>query len=78
MELMISIHADFDEIFRELELAGLGPEALSRSPNGFSFRGILADSRKLGTNDIFCAIQGSSHDGHALLERRRAHERGYG
>lgn len=64
---MKSKRADFDQVIHELEAAGLSPELLSRGESHEEFIGITSDSRRLGPNDIFCAIKGSKFDGHDLV-----------
>jgi UDP-N-acetylmuramoyl-tripeptide--D-alanyl-D-alanine ligase len=55
-------------------LLGSGGELVGTLPNDFLFRRVVHDSRKVEGGDLFVAIRGETHDGHAFLGEAR--ERG--
>ena len=67
--LMKNGDVDFNSILSELERAGLSPRTLRLPHPGKTFQGVVADSRKIKENLIFCAIKGVHFDGHQALEK---------
>ncbi len=59
---------DFKLIINELSGAGLAPEPLRSPQKDVFLTGVVADSRKIAPGLIFCALRGTTHDGHEFLK----------
>lgn len=63
---------DFNAILEELSRADLEPKALLKPRENIMFDGVVADSRRVSKATVFCAIRGSTFDGHDFVLQTKA------